>query len=1090
MRYIKSKESFLEFAKNKNLTPVKIDEAFQNEITWGGSLIGRLINSGIRKAFIMRNAKRLDSLGNEFEEYMNQLLQQAFSPEDIYATQRFYIYYILTLIYRAVMSGSTISIRLQVLLTKQQYQRSGSGPVNNSLNIRFANAYKIFEADMDREKVEDSGEFKKKDSDTLKDGLIELALSEIRQSRLDDKGDLEKKLEKFRDELLKIDFEKDKSIDDKAVENFIDTLTEPEADKKDKKDGDKEDEKKEASPETKTKFQFYNETKNFISAYLSILSNIKSSTVKIDTEKNVGDIVAWKQVKGADAGLVQFAQVTKVHPNSVMVRKLIYGKPTGPEFSLELKHLKSLTYFDDTKYKKMREDTVDQIKQKAAQARLAKYTYQNLKKTSLDDHYTKEVERLNAELKSKTEKKEESVGNTNWNMFDMLFESEVIIPKIDYASIDTWSEIVDVFKKMKESNEELFKSHVNYLQGLLQNKVEGKDNPTQAKSDITEIGRLVLKRIKAKDAKMLERQMNVSEKKVFDAATIVSQIALALLKLKGKDIAALKNDSKGGVGTFVEKYLKAFDGMVEAWKKGAVKIMETSLLTNYDQFRIILEEDVKSDRLALARADAAKRDAGDEDNSEESDAKEDNDTDTSNTSDQEAKETDGIRIAWFKYFSKGEEKKWAYDPEEVANYETRIEKGPMDMYVNKGQKNTNESFILLEKENIDSPKEDPIMKIIDIFGRAYNLYATDYIPSGRPGGRVSQKTLREYQFIGSGKSEARADASREGDYYTPSRGPWANTKVFEKWKSLVNKVIQNPVYRTVLANINFVSDAEKIASKSGRDTQQEYGKVADSEFNRVSKGSGISLMEFINKMISLQGEFKDAANALTRKYFNIEWIEKNDYPGNKPRSDKEADKDDEKPYFTPNGSDKLKEGAFYVFKVSYKKGGTDTTKYWVVWVWQFGGGNSNKKRVIRVHESDDINTIREAFIASFFNENDMDLVRSGAMPTTPRVGKDSNKEVFLIVTKSDISFDARTYGGNDILKINWDVNGQKWDINSHETLKLKNVSIKNILCTNEKDGKRVPDTPVIKNWEATKKAANDHEITSLDLNAIDALRIT
>jgi hypothetical protein len=1076
MKYIKSKESFLEFAKNKKID-TKINEAFQNEITWGGSLIGRLINSSLRKLSINRNASRLDILGEQLQDYLDRLVQQVISEEDVFEAQKYFIYYILARIYEVVMSNSSITIRLKVLLTPEQFRRSGTGPINNSLNNNIYYLDKIFEA----ENVEDSEELEE-------ESLIQLALSELSDSVIENKEELIAKLKGFRAELLKITYTKDESITDDDRDEFLSNLIRSESEEKDKKDSDEEDGKKdgekEVSTETKTKFQFYNETKNFISAYLSILSNIKASTVKIDTEKKVGDIVAWKQVKGEDAGLVQFAQVTKVQPSSVSVRKLVYGVPKGPEFQLELKHLKSLTYFDDNNYKKLREDTVDQIKAKAAQARLAKYTYQNLKKSELDKHYTEEVERLNVVLKSKTEKKEERSSGTNWNMFDKLFESEVIIPKIDYASIDTWSEIVDVFKKMKESNEQLFKNHVKYLHDLLQNKVDGKNNPTQAKSDIVEIGRLALKRIKAKDSKMLERQMSPSEKKVYDAATIISQIALAILKLKGKDIAALKNDTKGGVGNFVEKYLKSFDAMVEAWKKGAVKIMETSFVTRYDQFRLVLEEDERADLLASARADAAERDSETEDTE-----KEETVTDQGDEKDKK-REKDEIRIAWFKFFKKGEQDKWVFKEEDVANYKTKIEKAPVEIDITprRKSKSANESYLILEKGKPDDPDEDPILKIIDIFGRAYNLYATDYIPSGRPGGRVSQKTLREYQFIGSGKSEGRADASREGDYYTPNRGPWAATKVFEKWKGIVNNIIKDPKYRAVLANINFVSKAEKETN-----TDQEQGKVeADTEFNKVSKGSGISLMEFINKMLSLQGEFKDAANALTRKYFNIEWISKSDFTGNKKTSNKEADKDDEKPFFTPSGSNNLKEGAFYVFKITYDEGDSTNTKvvYWVIWVFQIGGKGSGKNRVIRVHESTDIKNIQEAFIATLFDESDMNLVRTGAMPVTPPVGKDSNKDTFLIVFKNDIPLDTRTYQNNEIKKVEWDATAPGWKVNSPKSLRLKNIELKNILCTNEQNGKRVIDTPVIRSWDKSKKSVNDHEIDPTDLRGFNGYTFT
>ena len=45
-----------------------------------------------------------------------------------------------------------------------------------------------------------------------------------------------------------------------------------------------------------------------------------------------------------------------------------------------------------------------------------------------------------------------------------------------------------------------------------------------------------------------------------------------------------------------------------------------------------------------------------------------------------------------------------------------------------------------------SKNPDPIIAIIRVFSRAHDLYYTDYIPSGRTGGKVSNKTMRDYSI--------------------------------------------------------------------------------------------------------------------------------------------------------------------------------------------------------------------------------------------------------------------------------------------------------------------------------------------------------
>jgi hypothetical protein len=69
MKYLKNRDNFITGVKKTGLVPYldkdiidseKFNEVFQNDITWGDSLVGRLINSVIRKAKIGVNLKRIE----------------------------------------------------------------------------------------------------------------------------------------------------------------------------------------------------------------------------------------------------------------------------------------------------------------------------------------------------------------------------------------------------------------------------------------------------------------------------------------------------------------------------------------------------------------------------------------------------------------------------------------------------------------------------------------------------------------------------------------------------------------------------------------------------------------------------------------------------------------------------------------------------------------------------------------------------------------------------------------------------------------------------------------------------------------------
>lgn len=125
-------------------------------------------------------------------------------------------------------------------------------------------------------------------------------------------------------------------------------------------------------------------------------------------------------------------------------------------------------------------------------------------------------------------------------------------------------------------------------------------------------------------------------------------------------------------------------------------------------------------------------------------------------------------------FIEGEEKKWKANIEKVKELNREIEKSKVD---------------------IDSKKsKDRIIKIVNLFGKAYNIIVTSVIPSGRPDGRVSNKTYRQYIFLGRGM--AGVPHNDKG----PGYGPWASRAVLNKFKRKINKLIEDNEYKKIFNN--------------------------------------------------------------------------------------------------------------------------------------------------------------------------------------------------------------------------------------------------------------------------------------------------
>jgi hypothetical protein len=158
-----------------------------------------------------------------------------------------------------------------------------------------------------------------------------------------------------------------------------------------------------------------------------------------------------------------------------------------------------------------------------------------------------------------------------------------------------------------------------------------------------------------------------------------------------------------------------------------------------------------------------------------------------------------------------------------------------------------------------SKRPDPIVSITRVFARAHELYFTPVIPSGRPNGRISQKTYREYVKLGNKQAPTPSDSSG------PGFGPWAVKSIFRKWTDGVLKILQDQKYRKVLSNLRFV-----VAGAEDRSNESKiYEAEGKSEDN--SKSHGQVLFDFINAMLDKNelDDFDGLRSKLLSKYFGI-----------------------------------------------------------------------------------------------------------------------------------------------------------------------------------------------------------------------------
>jgi hypothetical protein len=138
---------------------------------------------------------------------------------------------------------------------------------------------------------------------------------------------------------------------------------------------------------------------------------------------------------------------------------------------------------------------------------------------------------------------------------------------------------------------------------------------------------------------------------------------------------------------------------------------------------------------------------------------------------------------------------------------------------------------------------DPIIEIVKVFNRAYKLHTTQVIPTGRTGGKVSNKTFLEYTSFGNGSPESAG----------ASGGPYRNNAIFNQWENAVQNIKKDTKYQKIF---------------------REETVIKTSEGN-IIKNAGKNLLKFMNDMLdgdtlykSKSGDTQGKQAEFIEKYFN------------------------------------------------------------------------------------------------------------------------------------------------------------------------------------------------------------------------------
>jgi len=165
-----------------------------------------------------------------------------------------------------------------------------------------------------------------------------------------------------------------------------------------------------------------------------------------------------------------------------------------------------------------------------------------------------------------------------------------------------------------------------------------------------------------------------------------------------------------------------------------------------------------------------------------------------------------------------------------------------------------EKFDKIEKERKDSiviNGIDPVLDIVKCFNRAYKIHTTQVIPSGRSGGKVSNKTFMEYTSFGSG------DPSSAGK----SGGPYRNNAIFNQWEDTVLDIQRDKKYQPIFNIGTKLKVGNDLIEKAGANLRKFMTDMLDGdELYKTGKDTKGLQAKFLDKYFGYKEDDPNKTN--------------------------------------------------------------------------------------------------------------------------------------------------------------------------------------------------------------------------------------
>jgi len=535
---------------------------------------------------------------------------------------------------------------------------------------------------------------------------------------------------------------------------------------------------------------FYNSTLNFIQAVLDLSSKFVSLTFETTPNQNTNANkiqIGQKFLYITNDNKSKYVEVVAINPNgSIKIKDILGGSPFAIDEN-ELKPIPDGTYLYKPKTGVNAGKNIIVLQDNALKT---KNQVKTLSGTIFPAQYNEliKLEKINyLHLKYSNFLNENNAtpaatpaATPTATATPTAAATPAATPTLTSKSDELYDMMLKVFRNS-------LKNYLANLQELVK---------TKNKNEIVKFGKQIMLNSSTVGKPATAAELKINEDLLYnDTAKGVSLLCRLILPLKNSKL--LKEGKLSKIEESINKIIDSYEEMQSNYTKSPVK-------------ESLLSEDVDNDNEAIIDTDM--------------DTQEEEETTPEITP--EAIKEKSVKGAWSNNFKEGEEKEWNINQEKAKQLSEKIEDSTKDV----------------DNEKLkDETSKDHILKIADLFGKAYRLYATGTIPSGRPNDRISGKTYREYKYIGTGTPNVPTESAG------PGYGPWANIKVYNEFTDKISEIIQEKKYRKVF----------NVGTLAGPN-----GKVPN---------KGNVLLEFIRNMIDENTLKSYEANRtkLLNKYFGL-----------------------------------------------------------------------------------------------------------------------------------------------------------------------------------------------------------------------------